>query len=268
MQVRKQDKQAEMGESGVMPDERSLDDPRVYRTWKKRLELLLGTSAPKGLILDAGCGPGTSGIILAEMGGAVIGIDISPLAVELAKDRAMRKGVQFSAVLGDLEKLPARNGSFDMCLCVWVLHHFPNIRPPLSELARVLKPGGRILILEPNESNPAVRVSRLVEAFAQRTILRAGWDTPNRSTHLHSHYVAVLANLGFTDIRINSCFGGEMLPLPVKPRSERSSGVIPVILRLAFRIRTLCFMVAVKVLRPPLNGPELLVAATLGHDDR
>lgn len=266
MQVREQDKQAEMGESGVMPDERSLDDPRAYGSWKKRLELLLGSSAPKGLILDAGCGPGTSGIILAEMGGAVIGIDISSQAVVVAKERARRKGVNFSPVLGDLESLPARSEIFDICFSSWVLHHFPNIRPALSELARVLKPGGRILIVEPNESNPAVILSRLVEGLAQRWISRAGWDTPNRTTHMHNHYVAVLEDLGFADIQVNSCFGGELLPLPVKLQRQRFSAMIAVLLNLAFRLRTLCFMIAAKVLRPPLNGPELLIAASLGDD--
>ena len=57
-----------MEEAGVIPDEHSLDDPRVHRIWKKRLELLFGSLAPTGLILDAGCGPGTSGIVLAELG--------------------------------------------------------------------------------------------------------------------------------------------------------------------------------------------------------
>jgi SAM-dependent methyltransferase len=252
-----------MEESGVMPDERWLDDPRAYRSWKKRLELLLGSSAPKGLILDAGCGPGTSGIILAEMGGTVIGIDISSQAVAMAEERARRKGVNFSPVLSDLESLPARNDSFDICFSGWVLHHFPDIGSALSELARVLKPGGRILIAEPNESNPAVRLSRLVEGLAQRWISRAGWDTPNRSTHLHNHYVAALQELGFTDIQVNSCFSGDLLPLPVKPQSRRLGAIVPALLRLAFRLRTLCFMITAKVLRPPLNGPELLVTATL-----
>jgi ubiquinone/menaquinone biosynthesis C-methylase UbiE len=257
-----------MEESGVMPDERWLEDPRAYRSWKKRLELLLGSSAPKGLILDAGCGPGTSGIILAEMGATVIGVDISSEAVGVAKERARRKAVDFSPVLGDLESLGARNQSFDVCFCGWVLHHLPEIRPALSEVTRVLKPGGRILIVEPNESNLAVRLSRLVEGLAQRWISRAGWDTPNRSTHLHNHYAAALQELGFTDIQINSCFGGELLPLPVKPQSQRLSAIIPALLRLAFRLRTLCFMITAKVLRPPLNGPELLVAATLGDNAR
>ena len=176
--------------------------------------------------------------------------------------------MNFAPLLGDLESLAARNDSFDVCFCGWVLHHLPDIRPALSELTRVLRPGGRILIVEPNESNLAVRLSRLVEGLARRWILKAGWDTPNRSAHLHNHYVVVLEEMGFTDIQVNSCFGGGLSPLPVKPQSQRLSAIIPALLRLAFRLRTLCFMITAKVLRPPLNGPELLVAATLGDNAR
>lgn len=257
-----------MEEGGVMPSERWLEDPRGYRARKKHLDLLHGSFIPKGLILDAGCGPGTYGIILGEAGARVMGIDISSQAVAVAKERARRKAVNFAPLLGDLESLAARNDSFDVCFCGWVLHHLPDIRPALSELTRVLKPGGRILIVEPNESNLAVRLSRLVEGLARRWILKAGWDTPNRSAHLHNHYVAVLEELGFTDIQVNSCFGGGLSPLPVKPESQWLSPIIAALLRLAFHLRTLCFLIASRVLRPPLNGPELLVAATLADNAR
>lgn len=255
-----------MEEGGVMPDERWLEDPSGYRVRKKHLDLLLGSFVPTGLILDAGCGSGTYGIILAETGATVIGIDMASEAVAMAKERARRKAVNFSPMLGDLESVAARNECFDVCFCGWVLHHLPDIRPALSELTRVLKPGGRILIVEPNESNLAVRLSRLVEGLARRWILKAGWDTPNRSAHLHNHYVAVLEELGFTDIQVNSCFGGGLSPLPVKPESQWLSPIIAALLRLAFHLRTLCFVIAAKIFRPPLNGPELLIVAALGDN--
>ncbi len=69
--------------------------------------------------------------------------------------------------------------------------------------------GGRIFIAEPNESNPAVRLSRLAEGLAGRWILKGGWDTPNRSARLRNHYVAALEELGFANIRVNSCWGRE-----------------------------------------------------------
>jgi SAM-dependent methyltransferase len=200
------------------------------------------------------------------MGGTVIGIDISSQAVAMANERSVTKGVNFAPVLGDLESLPARNESFDVCFCGWVLHHFPDIRPALSELTRVLKPGGRILIVEPNESNSAVRLSRFAEGLARRWILKAGWDTHNRSDHLHNHYVAVLEDLGFADIHVSSCFGGGLPPLPLKPETHRLNPIILGLLRLAFHLRTVCFLIAAKVSRPPLNGPELLVTATLSDN--
>lgn len=145
--------------------------------------------------------------MLAQEGNEVIGIEISPDAVQVANARAREKGVNFSARVGDLEKLPFEDNSFDICFCGWVLHHFPDISEAVAELVRVLKPGGKIAFAEPNESNPVVQFSRFIEdlPLLRTWILREGWDTPNRTITKHKQYLQALVKHGIIAITIGSC---------------------------------------------------------------
>jgi len=266
MSERGQDKRAEVNEGGILPGEVWLEDTRVIRAKKRHLQLLLSLLDSGALVLDAGCGPGTYGMILAEMGHTVVGIDISHRAVSIARERAQGKAVNFSPVAGDLEWLPFRDQGFEACFSGWVLHHLPDIRPALAELRRVLKPGGRIFLVEPNESSRPMRLSRLAERAVRPWILKAGWDTPNRSTHLYTDYGTVLEGLNFRDITISSCFAGRMPPLPLQP--EISSMVIPGLLRVAAGLRSLCMDISSRILRGHLDGPELLITALRDGDSR
>ncbi len=73
-----------------------------------------------------------------------------------------------------------------------------DINAAVSELARVLKPGGMIAMAEPNESNLAVRFSRFIEdlPLLRTWVLHEGWDTPNRTINKHKQYVEALAQHG------------------------------------------------------------------------
>jgi len=256
-----QDKQAEMEVGSGTPEDEWLDDTQGYRVRKAHLELLGLTSLRGQLILDAGCGPGTYGIMLAKEGNEVVGIEISPDAVQVANERAKEKGVNFSARAGDLEKLPFQDNSFDICFCGWVLHHFPDVSAAVAELARVLKPGGRLALAEPNESNLAVRFSRFVEdlPLLRHWILREGWDTPNRTINKHKQYVEALAQHGIIDIKLSSCFPGGLPPLPPKSRKGVLNFISLLSIKVLVRLRRLMFAVAYKVLPRPLNGADLLI---------
>ena len=256
-----QDKEAEIGVGRGTPEDDWLEDPSVYHVKKRHLELLRLIPSQGQLILDAGCGPGTYGMILAQEGNMVIGLEISPEATQVAKHRADEKKVKFLPVIGDLERLPFEDNSFDLCFGGWVLHHFPDTSASVAELSRVLKPGGKIALAEPNESNWAMRFSRLVEdlPLIRRWTLGAGWDTPNRAVHRHQHYVEALARHGFTDIGYTSCFPGGLPPLSIKSERQSVSSLGILLIQTLFRLRHLLFMIALKVLPRPLNGADLLI---------
>lgn len=98
-------------------------------------------------ILDAGCGSGRYAIALARCGAAkVTAIDISPEAIRLARERASAYSNVFFQT-GSVLDLPFKNKTFDFVWCAGVLHHTRNSNLGLSEITRVLKPGGKLFLL-------------------------------------------------------------------------------------------------------------------------
>jgi SAM-dependent methyltransferase len=91
-------------------------------------------------VLEVGGGPGElAARIAAELGCRVTMLDISPRMVELARERGV------DAHVGDVQRLPFADGSFDCAVAAWMLFHVPDLDRGLAELARVLRPGGRLV---------------------------------------------------------------------------------------------------------------------------
>lgn len=91
-------------------------------------------------VLEVGCGPGwASERIAAELGAEVVAVDQSERMVELARARRV------DARVGDVQALPFPDASFDCALAAWMLYHVPDLERGLAELARVLRPGGRLV---------------------------------------------------------------------------------------------------------------------------
>ena len=97
-------------------------------------------------VLEVGGGPGELAARIGdELGCEVVMVDISPRMVELARGR----GVE--ALVGDAAGLPFEDGSFDCVVAAWMLFHLPDIDRGLGELARVLRPGGRLVAVTNGE---------------------------------------------------------------------------------------------------------------------
>ncbi len=94
----------------------------------------------KGKILDIGCGNGRDSIFLAKKGYEVVGIDITPKAIALAKKNGLKtKNLKF--IVADAEKLPFKDESFDSVYSIGVLH-CTDLNQSLKEVVRVLKNSG------------------------------------------------------------------------------------------------------------------------------
>ncbi len=104
------------------------------------------------LFLDAGCGTGYHSIAIAKRGYRCIGIDISEKVLKKAYRNVLDCGLtgRVSLVCQGLENLSFVSETFDVVYCRGVLMHIPNWEMALYQLCRVLKPGGRIFIMEGN----------------------------------------------------------------------------------------------------------------------
>lgn len=116
----------------------------------------------KGKILVAGCATGTV-TPLAKMGYHTTGIDISPVAIEKLNKAIVREGLSeiASAFVGNAEDVDFEDESFDVVCCSGALHHL-DIQRALKSWARVLKPEGKIIFVEPQHYNPFAAVYRVL----------------------------------------------------------------------------------------------------------
>ena len=104
-------------------------------------------------VLDVGCGTGTMALLAYERvgeTGRVCGIDPSAQLLAGARRKAARRGLPINFQLGGIEQLSFPDQSFDVVLSTFMMHHLPDDlkRQGLSEIARVLKPGGRLLVVD------------------------------------------------------------------------------------------------------------------------
>ena len=124
-------------------------------------------------VLDAGCGRGNIAERIArESDAAVVGIDQSERMVELTRARGV------DAVVGDVRALPFEDGEFDCALAAWMLFHVPDVDAALAELARVLRPGGRLVAV----TNGPDHHRELYELLGRHPLSRASPPRTARSS--------------------------------------------------------------------------------------
>ncbi len=118
--------------------------------WRKRVVAILKEKKPDS-ILDIATGTGDLAINLVETGASKItGLDISPgmLAVGKKKIEEKKLNKTINMIVGDSEKLPFDENSFDAITVAFGVRNFENLEIGLSEILRVLKPGGTFVVLE------------------------------------------------------------------------------------------------------------------------
>ncbi|OGO21366.1 MAG: hypothetical protein A2144_03835 [Chloroflexi bacterium RBG_16_50_9] len=259
--MEKQDKQAEIALTEAEIDNRlSEHDLKCKR---EQLEILGFNGDQKGVVLDAGCGPGTFGILLAQNGNIVFGVDLSSKAVRTARNRAQAENISFWPIIGDIENLPFGSNSFDLCFCGNILHHFRDLEPLVAELVRVLKPGGSFACVENNGSNPLVRWSRIAgRNLGNAWPLLHSKDTGNITPHTHRDYVGVLSRHGIMNIKISSRYHG--LPPYKDPIPDNSSLWDRALWQVLNQTYNLGIYLLAKLLPEPRGGNILLIKGTKG----
>ncbi|MDI6709863.1 MAG: methyltransferase domain-containing protein [Bacillota bacterium] len=133
-------------------------DERITPQTITRLEEIVAAHRPPpgARVLDVGCGTGVlTPLLLAAVGeeGEVVGVDFAPAMLTVARAKGFDPRATF--VEADVADLPFPDGHFDAVFCYSALPHFPDIPAALSEMRRVLVPGGNLTICH-TESREAI----------------------------------------------------------------------------------------------------------------
>ena len=178
--------------------ERSYKLAEIVRQRQRTLEVLSLKSGER--VLDVGCGVGflTHGMALkVGEAGQIIGIDKNPEMISHAQKRCESLR-QTGFHVGDAAQLPAENETVDAVSCTQVLLYVNDVSKVLSEMMRVLKPGGRIVIVETDWRG--VVLNSADNSLTQKIF--SAWDEAVPSPNLPVHLKPLLQKQGFSNIQV------------------------------------------------------------------
>jgi ubiquinone biosynthesis O-methyltransferase len=127
----------------------------VLQQWH-RDALRLAPRLDDARVLEVGCGSGDFSLHLSRLAKTVTAVDFSPAAVEIARTRQSAHEADVEFRTADAEGLPFGDGEFDVVFSCECLEHLPDPQQALREMARVLRPGGHLVLTTENYSNATV----------------------------------------------------------------------------------------------------------------
>jgi ubiquinone/menaquinone biosynthesis C-methylase UbiE len=125
----------------------SIRTPAERAAWDRIFDLVLWGSRPLDA-LDAGCGTGFLSFELASRGHRVTGVDFAPAMLAEARRKALERAISVRFEEADAEHLPFPPGSFDLAISRHVLWTLPHPEAAIDEWVRVLRPGGRLVVID------------------------------------------------------------------------------------------------------------------------
>jgi SAM-dependent methyltransferase len=186
------------------------DDPAnpMFEYEQSVVRPLLDT-LPIGRILDAACGTGRHLTYLRDRGHVVAGFDQSPEMLAVAKTKVPEADFR----IGQLDQIPWTAGSFDAAVCALALTHARDLGGPISELARIVRSGGRIVISDIHPVGIMIDYQALFESNDERVAFIRNYF------HLHSEYLESFARAG---LRVRRCVEPTVQPGTGPLRSQAS----------------------------------------------
>ena len=128
----------------------------------------------KGLrVLEIGCGMGTDGVQFAKAGAIYTGVDLTEAAIDLARRNFDLNDLRGEFRVSDAENLDFTDQSFDLVYSHGVLHHTPDIQRAVAEIHRVLKPGGRAVVMLYHRGSYNYRIGIRVLRRAGASLLKS-----------------------------------------------------------------------------------------------
>ena len=170
-----------------MSDTFTKETERIRRIWEKQAprydrsvalweKILFGDgrrwvcSRTHGEVLEVAIGTGLNLAFYPEAVVRLTGVDLSPAMLGIARQRARELGMEVDLREGDAQSLPFPDESFDTIVCTLSLCNIPDDRKAVAEMKRVLRPGGRLLLLD--HVRAASRVGRAVQRALEVVLVR------------------------------------------------------------------------------------------------
>ncbi|MFC7775290.1 bifunctional demethylmenaquinone methyltransferase/2-methoxy-6-polyprenyl-1,4-benzoquinol methylase UbiE [Flavobacterium sp. GCM10027622] len=183
-------------------------------SWRKKMVKMIASKQPK-TILDVATGTGDLAILLSQIEGAKItGLDISSGMLEVGRQKIAHKNLnnRIEMVLGDGEKIPFEDNTFDAITVAFGIRNFEDLDAGLHEILRVLKPGGQFVILETSvpEKFPfkqgynfyTKNIMPLIGRLFSKDKVAYKYLSDSASIFPHGERLNnILRNIGFIDVR-------------------------------------------------------------------
>jgi len=119
-------------------------------------------------VLDVGCGNGYVLSRYAAAGAKVCGVDLTTKAIELTRKRFQLLNLEGDFRIAEAEYLPFADRTFDCVTCMGVLHHVPDTERSVAEIRRVLKPGGRLIVMVYHRNSALYRIRFPIDSLLKR----------------------------------------------------------------------------------------------------
>ena len=194
----------------------------IDKRWRRSVAKSLNATLSQGdaRILDVACGTGDLSLTLFESGEAqIVGLDFCRPMLEIAQSKATKSGSTVPFVEGDALDLPFRDSSFDAATIAFGLRNLASVEAGFKELLRVLKPGGKVAVLE--FSKPLVPLLRVVFRvyFTKLLPFFGGLISGSKSAYQYlpesvsrfpdqSQLAAIMKDAGFVEINFKNLTGG------------------------------------------------------------
>ena len=215
------------------------NNPRLDDLNDRIMDRMLHYAAPPAgaLFLDAGCGTGDHSIRIARRGYECFSVDLSDTILRQAEEKIQQQGLSSKVHLScqALENLSFADNTFDCVHCRGVLMHVPDWQAAVANLCRVLKPGGKLVIVESSKASLDAIVVRLVRLVMKRQSKLV--ETPGGSEFWSdingSPFLVRVANIGYLvrqldalGVRLKKSFTTEFLGIGRVPAGIARNTVI------------------------------------------
>jgi demethylmenaquinone methyltransferase/2-methoxy-6-polyprenyl-1,4-benzoquinol methylase len=194
----------------------------IDKRWRRRVAKKLHTSLAPGTtrVLDVACGTGDLSLMLFESGKArIVGLDFCRPMLEIASSKALKRGSDVSFIEGDALSLPFLDRSFEAATIAFGLRNLTSVEAGIAELWRVLRPGGKVIVLE--FSKPTVPILRsLFRVYFTKVLpVFGGLLSGSKSAYQYlpesvsrfpdqNELTAIMRRAGFEEVTFQNLSGG------------------------------------------------------------